>query len=160
MPKPVVSSVKTREAQMEFKDCIQFANEHRICHLATTESDQPRVRVINMWFANDDGFTFCGLAPKNLWKQIKANPKVEICFFNNAPALKDVKALRVTGKAEFVEDRDLKVRLLNERPFYRNFGTGAPDDPTYPVVRVAHGEAWFWTMECALREAEAERIRF
>jgi pyridoxamine 5'-phosphate oxidase len=66
----------------------------------------------------------------------------------------------VTGQAEFLEDPELKAKVLEARPFYKNFGTGEPDDPTYPVVRVAHGEAWFWTMDYVLREAEAERIRF
>jgi pyridoxamine 5'-phosphate oxidase len=145
---------------MEFRDCVQFANDHPYCHLATADGDQPRVRVINMWFANEEGFYFCGLAPKNVWEQIQANPKVEICFFNNAPQVADVKTLRVTGQAEFLEDPELKAKVLEARPFYKNFGTGEPDDPTYPVVRVAHGEAWFWTMDYVLREAEAERIRF
>jgi uncharacterized pyridoxamine 5'-phosphate oxidase family protein len=81
-------------------------------------------------------------------------------FFNNAPQVTDVKTLRVTGQAEFLEDPELKAKVLEARPFYKNFGTGEPDDPTYPVVRVAHGEAWFWTMDYVLREAEAERIRF
>jgi uncharacterized pyridoxamine 5'-phosphate oxidase family protein len=145
---------------MEFKDCVQFANENGTCHLATAEGDQPRVRVISMWFASEEGFYFCGLAPKNVWKQIKANPKIEICFFNNPAEFTDVKVLRVTGEAEFLEDLELKAKVLEDRSFYKNFGTGKPDDPTYPVFRVAHGEAWFWTPEYILREAEAERIRF
>jgi len=68
--------------------------------------------------------------------------------------------MRVTGEAEFLEDLELKKRVLEERPFYKNFGSGKPDDPTYPVVRVAHGVAWFWNTNYILKEAEAERIQF
>ena len=145
---------------MNFKDCFQFANENPQCYLATTEGDQPRVRVMLMWFANEKGFYFCGLAPKNVWKQIEANPKIEICFLNHPPEFKDVKVLRVTGQAEFIEDLALKEKVLEDRPMYKQFGTGKPDDSTYPVFRVAHGEAWFWTPQYILKEAEAERIRF
>ena len=144
---------------MEFTDCVQFANENKLCYLATTDGDQPRVRVLLLWFADQEGFTFCGLAPKNVWKQIAANPKVEICFFNNAAEFKDVQVMRVTGQAEFLEDLELKKKVLEDRPFYKNFGSGEPDDPTYPIVRVAHGEAWFWNANYILKEAEAERVR-
>lgn len=146
--------------QMEFKDYLRFANENQLCHLSTTEGDQPRVRVIRMWFANEEGFYFCGLAPKNVWKQIEANPKVEVCFFNHAPDPGNWRVLRVTGEAEFLDNLDLKKKVLEDRPFYKQFGSGKPNDPTYPVMRIAHGEAWFWTTEYILREAEAERIRF
>ena len=145
---------------MEFADCVQFANENKQCYLATADGDQPRVRVILMWFANQEGFYFCGLAPKNVWKQIASNPKVEICFYNHAAQIQDARVMRVTGTAEFLEDLDLKEKVLADRSFYKNFGTGQPDDPTYPVLRVAHGEIWFWTTEYILKEAEAERIQF
>ena len=145
---------------MNFKDCIEFANENARCHLATTDGDQPHLRVISMWFASEDGFYFCGLAPKNMWKQMKANPKVEICFFNNPSDFTDVRVLRVTGEVEFLEDLELKKRVLEDRPMYKTRGSGKPEDPAYPVMRVAHGEAWFWTPQYILKEAEAERVKF
>ena len=79
---------------------------------------------------------------------------------DNPSEFKDVRVLRVTGQAEFLDDLELKKRVLEERPGYKDFGTGEPDDPTYPVLRIPHGEAWFWTPDFKLRESEAERIRF
>ena len=37
---------------------IQFANENPVCYLATAEGDQPRVRVLGFWFADETGFYF------------------------------------------------------------------------------------------------------
>jgi uncharacterized pyridoxamine 5'-phosphate oxidase family protein len=148
------------ETHMALVDCIQFATENGLGYLATTEGDQPRVRPMLLWRANEEGFYFCGLAPKNVWKQIEANPKVEVCFYNNASGPEGWRVLRVSGEAEFLDDLALKEQVLEDRPFYRDYGSGEPDDPTYPVIRIPHGEAWFWTAEYILREAEAERVRF
>jgi uncharacterized pyridoxamine 5'-phosphate oxidase family protein len=145
---------------MAFIECTEFATEIGLGYLATTDGDQPRVRPILLWFANQEGFYFCGLAPKQMWKQIEANPKVEVCFYNNAPDPGGWRVLRVSGEAEFLDDLALKAKALEDRPFYKRYGTGQPDDPTYPVMRIPHGEAWFWTAEYILREAEAERVRF
>lgn len=43
---------------MDIKDCIKFANETPVCYLATVEGDQPRVRALGFWFADESGFYF------------------------------------------------------------------------------------------------------
>lgn len=68
--------------------------------------------------------------------------------------------MRVTGEVEFVEDLEVKNQALNDRPWLRAFGSGRADDPDFIVFRIAHGVAFFFTMENNLREAEIPRIRF
>jgi pyridoxamine 5'-phosphate oxidase len=41
---------------MGLKDYIAFASEHRVCQLATADGDQPRVRTLLMWHADESGF--------------------------------------------------------------------------------------------------------
>ncbi len=41
---------------MDFKDCVAFANEYPICFMATEEGEQPRVRALLQWFADERGF--------------------------------------------------------------------------------------------------------
>jgi len=43
---------------MNIQDCIKFTNENPICYLATVECDQPRVRALGFWFADETGFYF------------------------------------------------------------------------------------------------------
>ena len=145
---------------MDFKDCIKFANENPICYLATVDGDQPRVRAFGMWFADDKGFHFHTGAPKAVCKQLREKPKVEVCFYATAPPPNPGKMMRVTGEVEFLDDIAFKTRLLEERPFLKQIGTGKPDDPSLIVFRIYKGEAHFWTMETNLRESETERIRF
>ena len=75
---------------MDFDECIRFATEHPICAVATVDGDQPRVRMLGMWFAAKEGF-----------------------YFSTA------KVMRASGVVAFLDDPKLKERLLEDRPFLR-----------------------------------------
>jgi pyridoxamine 5'-phosphate oxidase len=139
--------------------CIQFANENPVTFVSTLDGDQPRVRAFAMWFADKTGFYYHTGTTKEVYRQLSANPKVELCFFSQNPPPAG-KMMRVAGKVEFLEDLILKSRLIEERPYLKAIGTGKPDNPLLVLFRVPHGEAHFWTMENNLREREVPRIRF
>ncbi len=140
---------------MDFKDCIDFASENPVSYIATTEGDQPRVRAFMMWFADKSGFYFHTGASKNVYRQLKNNPRIEVCFITP----KFEKMMRVTGVVEFLDNPKLRARLLEERPFLKAFVKG-PNDDLLTIFRIPAGEAWFWTMADNLKEAEVPRIRF
>ena len=146
---------------MSLSDCFKFANENPICYVATTDGDQPRVRGFALWYADETGFYFHSGAMKAVCNQLMKNPKTEVCFFKPAPMEEGGGTmLRVTGKAEFLNDVKLKTRLLEERPFLKEIGVKSPDDPMLAVFRIYTGEAYFWTMAVNMREAESERFKF
>jgi len=141
---------------MNIKDCADFANENKTCYLATVEGDQPRVRALGMWYADETGFYFQAQSVKAMCKQLEKNPKVE-AYFN----AKDYsKVMRVTGKVKFITDPKIRARCIEERPFVKNFGITEPDNPLLAVFQVYTGEAYFWTMEDSMKEAEIPRIKF
>ncbi len=143
---------------MNFQDCIKFANEHRVCNVATTEKNQPHVRVLGMWFADDKGFYFQTESAKAVYKQLKSNNHIGLCFYAPGPNLGTI--MRVTGQVEFLDDLDLKTKVLADRPFLKGLGVKGPEDPLLVVFRVSSGEAFFWTMADNMKEAEIERIKF
>ena len=49
-----------------FDDCVRFANQHMLCAVATCDRDQPRVRMLGMWFADAHGFYFSTIKTKAL----------------------------------------------------------------------------------------------
>ncbi len=126
-----------------FKDCIDFANANPMCYLATAEGDKPHVRALGFWFADETGFYFQTATTKEIPAQIKANPNVEACFYHHEGMIGSM--MRVEGKAEFVDDRAVKERVLEERPFLRSFGF-TPDSPELVIFRIPRGRAHFWTM--------------
>ncbi len=136
---------------MNINDCIDFANENKVCFLATTEGDQPRVRALGFWFADETGFYFQTGSIKTMYKQLIVNPKVEACFYHHDGLISTM--LRVAGEIEFISDYKLKEKVLLERPFLKEFGLTI-ESPGLILFKIAHGEAHFWTMENNLKPKE------
>ena len=143
---------------MDLQAAITFAHDHPVCFLATAEGDQPHVRGWLFWFADETGFYFQTLEPKDVYQQLRANPKVEVCFFNGGD-LTTAQTLRVTGSVEFLQDQQLRHRLVEQdMPFLA--AVGGADDPIHQIFRIAHGEAFIWGMGDMLKEHELERAAF
>jgi len=130
---------------MKFEDCVNFANENPVCWLATVDGDKPRVRAMGMWIANENGFYFSTNTAKELYKQFKENPNIEIGFHKPG----DIEAgdmlgtmLRVSGEVEILDDPELMKKLVEERPFLKEI-------PNLFIFRIPNGEAHFWNMGSA-----------
>ena len=153
---------------MNFQDCIKFAKENPTCAIATVEGDQPRVRFVMVWRADDTGFYFQTETPKSFYKQLKRNPKVEVSFvlpiaFQYEESIQDPNealTMRITGEVEFVDDLKLKAQCLEDRPFLKDAGIKGPDDPELVIFRIRKGEAFFWSLSDTCKESELPRIKF
>lgn len=144
---------------MDLSEYIRFATENPVTYIATIEGDQPRVRAFAMWFADSTGFYYHTGTPKSVFQQLKKNPKVELCFY--APGMQGAgRMMRVAGMVEFLESRSLEERLYKDRPWVKDLLKSAPNDAQLAMFRVAHGEAYFWTMENNMRERDAPRVKF
>jgi pyridoxamine 5'-phosphate oxidase len=136
---------------MSFKECIDFTNENKLCFLATADNDQPRVRALGFWFADETGFYFQTAEIKAFYKELKKNPKTEVCFYKHDNKIG--RMLRITGQIEFINDKKLKEKVLAERPFLKAYGMTI-DSPALIIFRIPHGEAHFWTMADNLKPKE------
>jgi uncharacterized pyridoxamine 5'-phosphate oxidase family protein len=123
-------------------EIIEFMNANPVCHLATLEGDRPRVRGMMMYRADESGVLFHTGAPKDLFRQVRENPNVEICFHNADFTVQ----VRVAGTAEIVEDESLKREIVEERPFLKSIVEAHGFD-LLKVFRVANCVATPWTME-------------
>jgi uncharacterized pyridoxamine 5'-phosphate oxidase family protein len=89
-------------------------------------------------------------------RQLLKNPKVEVYF--NAKDFSRV--MRVYGNVRFIEDRGVRERCIQERPFVKNFGITEPDNPLLAVFHLYTGEAYFWTMADSMKEDQIPRVKF
>ena len=141
---------------MSLKEYADFANENKTCYLATADGDQPRVRALGMWYADETGFYFQAQTVKAFIRQLQKNPNVEVYF-----STKDFsKAMRVSGKIRFIEDLEIRAKCIDERPFVKNFGITTPDNPLLAVFQIYTGEAYFWTFQDSMKEAQIPRVQF
>jgi pyridoxamine 5'-phosphate oxidase len=136
---------------MNIQNCIKFSNENPICYLATAEGDQPRVRALGFWFANETGFYFQTSSFKKFPHELEKNPKTEVCFYKHEGMIGTM--LRISGKVEFLTDQKLREKALNDRPFLKSFGLTI-DSPHFVIFRISHGQAHFWTMDNNLKTKE------
>ena len=141
---------------MSLEEYANFANENATCYLATAEGDQPRVRAMGMWYADETGFYFQTQSVKALYKQIQENDKVEVYFCT--PDFS--KAMRVSGRVKTIEDMELRRKCIEERPFIKDMGITDPADPLLAVFHLFMGEAYFWTRADSMKEADIPRERF
>jgi uncharacterized pyridoxamine 5'-phosphate oxidase family protein len=128
---------------MNREEILAFLNANPSCHLATMEGDQPRVRGMFMYRADEKGIIFHTGDFKSLYSQIKGNKKVEICF--SSPE----KQVRVQGVAEIIDDAKLKQEVLETRPWLTPL-MGQRSEDALIIFRITGCKAAVWTMETTL----------
>jgi pyridoxamine 5'-phosphate oxidase len=141
---------------MSLEEYAKFANENPACYLATAEGDQPRVRAMGMWYADETGFYFQTQSNKALYKQIQENDKVEVYYCT--PDFSRV--MRVSGRVKTIEDKELRRKCIEDRPFIKDMGITDPEDPLLAVFHLFTGEAYFWTRADSMKEADIPREKF
>jgi uncharacterized pyridoxamine 5'-phosphate oxidase family protein len=92
-----------------------FLTEAGVFYLATADGDQPKVRPLGAHLEMDGKVLFGVGDFKEVYKQLVANPKVEI-----ACAKPDGHWLRYTGKAVFETDPKYAEASLEAMPQLRN----------------------------------------
>lgn len=91
-----------------------FLNETGVFFLATVDGDQPKVRPLG-FHMEVDGKEMFGVGDfKEVYKQLKANPKCEI-----VAAKEDGHWMRYTGKAVFEADEKYAEMALDAMPDLR-----------------------------------------
>lgn len=127
---------------MTKQEIFQLMNQNPAFHLATVEGDQPRVRGMLLFRADEEGIIFHTASSKDLFRQIQANPKAELCFQGNGVQV------RVTGVLEQVQDEALKAEIFAHptRKFLQPWKELGIEN-LLTVFRVRNGKAVTWTME-------------
>lgn len=129
-------------------EMFDLMNRNPAFHLATAENDQPRVRAMLLYKADESGIIFHSGTMKDVYKQICHNPKVELCFND----YKKGTQLRVSGELEIVNDNHLKDEIIHHpsRAFLRSWkesGAMQDFDNTFVVFRLRNGLANIWSMD-------------
>jgi pyridoxamine 5'-phosphate oxidase len=133
--------LRSQRLKMNNTQILEFLNLNPICFLATVDEDQPKVRCMVMYKADHNGLVFYTGDFKELYKQLQANPKVEICFISSDQR----KQIRVCGEAEFLEELSIKEEIVNAHPFLKPRIQKQGLEQLI-VFRVKHCKAALWSM--------------
>ena len=88
----------------------EFLDEAKVFMFLTTDGDQPKGRPFGFHMLVDDKLYFgCGTF-KNVFRQLSANPKVEVLAMNGD------KFMRYDGAAKVVKDEGLLAKVREAMP--------------------------------------------
>lgn len=141
------------------KEILEFANENATAWLATAEDNQPYVRGMWMWYADETGFYFHTAKAKRMCGQIEKNPKVAAAFIRDAETEKFA-TLHVEGTIEEVKDEALLQKLLKERAWLSANINASGVDTEVVIYRINHGTAYIWDMSWNVNESKIPRVTF
>jgi uncharacterized pyridoxamine 5'-phosphate oxidase family protein len=127
---------------MTKSEIFKLMNENPIFYLATADDDQPRVRAMLLFRADENGIIFHTASTKDVFAQITKNPKAELCFYANCVQV------RASGILEQVNDQKLREEIFNHptRKFLREWKEQGVDG-VLQIFVMKNAEAVVWTME-------------
>lgn len=129
--------MKTKE------EIFQLLNSNPVFYLATVENGKPHVRGMLLYAADERGIIFHTGTFKSLYKQILANPAVELCF----NSFKTGEQVRVKGELVEITNPELMDEVYQHptRGFLRAMGEEVKS--CVAIYRVDKAEFYYWTME-------------
>ena len=134
---------------MTKEEILAFVKENPVSFFATVEDGAPHVRAMMTFRANDEGLFVSTFTHKEIYKQVLANPAVELCYFN--PEKKT--QVRVSGKAKILDDLELKKQVVESFPFLKPVVEKEGYD-IMGVFRIAGGKATVWSEATAFEPKE------
>ena len=115
------------------KEVLELLNKIGTYYLATADGNLPHVRPIGFVMEHDGKLAFCTSNEKNMYKQMQANPSIEISGFDGS------QILRITGVVEFITSEDTQRKALEVMPALS--GMYAVGDGKFEIFRLASGKA-------------------
>lgn len=118
------------------KDIVNFLINNPVQYFSTVGIDgKPKVRPFQFMMENQGKLWFCTSSEKDVYKELAANPYAEI-----TTSAADFSWIRVSGKAVFVDDRDIKGSILEHSPLVKSIYK-TPDNPVFAAFYLSEAEA-------------------
>lgn len=89
---------------------LELMDRAHVFFISTIDGDQPRVRPFGAHLMRDGTLWFCTGEHKEVYKQLQANPKLEISCYEGGDWL------RLDGEAVFVDDKEAARDMLAHAP--------------------------------------------
>jgi uncharacterized pyridoxamine 5'-phosphate oxidase family protein len=121
------------------KEVFDFLAAYRPFYLATVEGAAPKVRPMGFVMWHEDK-VWLGMGDhKNVYKQIKASPKIEVVATNP-----DGQWIRVSGSLQFDDRPELFQKAVEAMPMLKDIY--APGGPKMATGFIKDGQAEFKDM--------------
>lgn len=133
------------------EEAFSHLDKTQFVMFATDENGQPRLRPITLAYL-DNRFWITTNTQSEKVKQLKTNPKIELCWLKHQEGDKDI-YLRIAGETKIIEDMDTKKKVADELDFFSYYFKNV-EDPDYTLVEIIPEELEY------LREGEYPAKKF
>lgn len=117
------------------KEIVNYLKENPVQYLATVGRDgKAKCRPFMFCLEKNGKLWFCTNNQKDVYKDMMENPWIEITTSG-----KDFSWIRISGKAVFKNNMEIKKECLNY-PLIKNIYQ-TPDNPIFEVFYIEEGEA-------------------
>ena len=104
---------------------FEFIKANPVFHIATVDGDKARVRPFAFIMKRNNTLYFCTNKTKDVYKQLKQNPDIEISDMGSDGST----WLRIRGRIAFDETREAKAKVFEESPnLLKIYPKGADDE--------------------------------
>ena len=141
---------------MNKQEIFDFLNDNLGFFLATVDGEEPRVRAMMLYNADEKGIVFHTGPFKEVYNQILKNPNVQLCFYNQQQNIQ----VRVRGRLEINDDIEFKKEIANHptRVFMQGWKANCKTEEEFynmfSVFRLKNGIANVWTFESNFKPKE------
>ena len=129
-------------------EIVKFIQDAQVFHIATIDGDQPRVRPFAFIMKFEEKLYFTTGNFKPFYRQLQANPRVEISAMHP-----DGRWIRVQGKAVFDGNEAAKKKAFEVMPNLAHIYKGT-EDPTFEVFYLDGPAATICSMTEAPRDVK------
>ncbi len=117
-------------------EAVKFLRENPVQYLATIGKDgKPKIRPFQFMIEEDGKIFFCTSNQKEVYKEIKTAPYIELCVAspNNA-------WIRISGKVEFSDDIAVKAAIIENSQLVKS-KYKTPDNPIFEIFYLKDASA-------------------
>ncbi len=104
---------------------LEFIKANPVFHIATVDGARARVRPFSFIMKRNNKLYFCTNKTKDVYKQLKQNPDIEISDMGNNVWL------RIRGGIAFDETREAKVQAFEQSPNLLKIYPKGADEETF-----------------------------
>jgi uncharacterized pyridoxamine 5'-phosphate oxidase family protein len=141
---------------MNKQQIFDFINSNLAFSLATVDGNEPRVRMMLLYKADDRGIVFHTGPFKEVYQKKNKNPNVQLCFYNQQQNIQ----IRVRGKLEMIDSRAIKEEIASHptRVFMQAWKANCKTEndffSMFSVFCLPNGIANVWTFESNFKPKE------
>lgn len=121
------------------KEVMDFLRDNKVYYLATSDGGRPHVRAMGFIMEWRGKAAFCTSNQKEMYRQIVANPYVEICCVDE-----ESNTLRLSGKAVRATTEEAQRKAIETLPWLSNiYSVG---DGRFEIFCLEEAQAFCQTM--------------